>query len=385
MSIRSLASSSRGRNHHHNHRQQHLSRTTSVSSISSTESENNGSIKQNHGGILEVREWSLSDFEIGKRLGRGKFGKVYLAREKKSKYLVAIKVLWKFQLRKHNVEHQLRREIEILSHLRHKHITRLFCWFHDKDKIYLVLEYCSKGEVFNKLRDEGTFSEQQTAKYISQLASALSYSHSKHVIHRDIKPENLLFDDEDNIKLADFGWGVHAPDNRRMTLCGTLDYIPPEMIEKKKHDPTVDVWALGVLMFEFLCGQPPFESNEQKHTFQKIKKVNFTFPGHVSKEARDLIKKLLHKDPQKRLFLKDLPNHPFIEKYCNKQTISNKKILGNIKNNASNLNSNNNINLLKKNKILSLNNKPNKMNILNNTNNKVININDNKHRNSKSF
>merc|ERR1712029_380801 len=85
-----------------------------------------------------------------------------------------------------------------------------------------------------------------------------------------------------------------------MTMCGTLDYIPPEMIEKKKHDPTVDVWALGVLMFEFLCGQPPFESNEQKHTFHKIKNVSFIFPGHVKHDARDLIMKLLAKDPSKR-------------------------------------------------------------------------------------
>lgn len=112
---------------------------------------------------------------------------------------------------------------------------------------------------------------------------------------------------------------MHAPDNRRMTMCGTLDYIPPEMIEKKKHDPMVDVWALGVLMYEFLCGQPPFESTEQRSTFQKIKNVKFTFPGHVSSEARDLIRKLLNKDPKQRLSLKDLPNHPFIQNNLKKE------------------------------------------------------------------
>mmetsp|Transcript_52108 Transcript_52108/g.86227 ORF Transcript_52108/g.86227 Transcript_52108/m.86227 type:complete len:124 (-) Transcript_52108:1132-1503(-) len=100
-----------------------------------------------------------------------------------------------------------------------------------------------------------------------------------------------------------------------MTMCGTLDYIPPEMIEKKKHDPMVDVWALGVLMYEFLCGTPPFESDEQKATFHKIRNVKFVFPGYVSNEARDLIRKLLHKDPAKRLLLAELPNHPFIVKY----------------------------------------------------------------------
>jgi len=267
--------------------------------------------------VAASKEWCLADFEIGKRLGRGKFGKVYLARERKTKFMVAIKVLWKFQLRKHNVEHQLRREIEILAHLRHRHIIRLFAHFHDKDKIYLVLEYCSGGEVFNKLRDDETFTENQTARYIYQLANALNYCQSKHVIHRDIKPENLLFDDNNNIKLADFGWGVHAPDSRRMTMCGTLDYIPPEMLEKRKHDPTVDVWALGVLMYEFLVGTPPFDSQGQgdKTTFSKIRNVKFVFPGHVSQQARDLICKLLNKDPSKRLSLDALPNHPFIAKY----------------------------------------------------------------------
>merc|ERR1719410_1216355 len=292
------------------------SRTHSTSSRNSSTISSHSSSSRSFAAIPENKEWSLSDFEIGKRLGRGKFGKVYLARERKTKYIVAIKVLWKEQLRKHNVEHQLRREIEILAHLRHKHITRLFTHFHDKEKIYLVMEYCVGGEVFCKLRDEGTFSERDTARYIRDLAVALNYCQSKHVIHRDIKPENLLFDDEKNIKLADFGWSVHAPENRRMTMCGTLDYIPPEMIEKKKHDPTVDVWALGVLMFEFLCGTPPFESQEQKHTFHKMRNVTFCFPGHVSAEARDLIKKLLNKDPSKRLLLDQLPNHPFIVKYC---------------------------------------------------------------------
>ena len=196
----STANRSRSRTHT---LRQHTHRATSLASVGSSGSM--GGIRMNDRNV-DNKEWSLRDFDIGKRLGRGKFGKVYLARDKRTKYIVAIKVLWKHQLRKHTVEHQLRREIEILSHLRHKHIIRLFTWFHDKEKVYLVLEYCCNGEVFNKLRDEGTFNEKQTAKYINDLASALDYCHSKHVIHRDIKPENLLFDDEDNIKLADFGW-----------------------------------------------------------------------------------------------------------------------------------------------------------------------------------
>ena len=219
MSTKTLGATTRSRSRP----AQYTNQPTSSSNTTSSSIEH---LHQNENNIhIKNNEWSLSDFEIGKRLGRGKFGKVYLAREKRTKYIVAIKILWKHQLQKHKVEHQLRREIEILSHLRHKHIIRLFTWFHDKEKVYLVLEYCCNGEVFNKLRDEGTFNEKETARYINDLASALDYCHSKHVIHRDIKPENLLFDDENNIKLADFGWGVHAPDNRRMTMCGTLEAV----------------------------------------------------------------------------------------------------------------------------------------------------------------
>eukprot|EP01080_Neovahlkampfia_damariscottae_P010208 gene10208-2628_t len=146
--------------------------------------------------------WDISNFEIGKPLGRGKFGSVYLAREKSTKFVVALKVLMKEQLKKKEVEHQLRREIEIQSHLRHPNILRLYGYFYDKKRVYLILEYAAQ------------VSEEQTARYIKSLAEALDYLHCKNVIHRDIKPENLLLDSTGKIKIADFGWSVHAPTNR---------------------------------------------------------------------------------------------------------------------------------------------------------------------------
>eukprot|EP00879_Flechtneria_rotunda_P032517 GHRR01035734.1.p1 GENE.GHRR01035734.1~~GHRR01035734.1.p1 ORF type:complete len:360 (+),score=122.53 GHRR01035734.1:118-1197(+) len=204
--------------------------------------------------------WQLSDFDIGRPLGRGKFGNVYLAREKKSKYIVALKVLFKSQLAQSNVEHQLRREIEIQSHLRHMNILRLYGYFYDKEKVYLILEYAAKGELYKELQQLGHFDEQRTASYVLSLSRALSYCHAKHVIHRDIKPENLLVGLNGQLKIADFGWSVHAPNSRRSTLCGTLDYLPPEMVEGREHDVGVDVWGLGVLTYEFLYGNPPFEA-----------------------------------------------------------------------------------------------------------------------------
>lgn len=265
--------------------------------------------------VQPKKTWELSDFEIGKPLGRGKFGSVYLAREKKTKFVVALKVLIKEQLKKDGVEHQLRREIEIQSHLRHKNILRLYGYFYDQKRVYLILEYAAQGELYKILQKCTKFSEEQSAKYIDSLAESLDYLHKKHVIHRDIKPENLLLDLNGDIKIADFGWSVHAPNNRRTTLCGTLDYLPPEMVEGIEHDNNVDLWCLGVLMYEFLCGQPPFMSNQTKQTYQRILNVDIKFPNHVSMEARDLIKKLLVKDPKKRLRLSEVKLHPWIKKY----------------------------------------------------------------------
>jgi aurora kinase, other len=258
------------------------------------------------------QRWSLSDFEIGKPLGKGKFGSVYLAREKKTKYIVAIKVLQKSQLLKAGVEHQLRREIEIQSHLRNRNILRMYGYFYDAKRIYLILEYSPGGELYKQLTRKGRFSEKISAKYIADLASALDYCHAKHVIHRDIKPENLLIGADSEIKIADFGWSVHAPTSRRNTLCGTLDYLPPEMVEGREHDEQVDVWSLGVLLYEFLVGSPPFEADGHSATYRRISRVDLRFPRHVPDDAQDLIRKLLVKDPNQRMSLQHIPTHPWI-------------------------------------------------------------------------
>ena len=264
------------------------------------------------------KEWQLSDFDIGKPLGRGKFGNVYLAREKNSKYIVALKVLFKSQLQKAGVEHQLRREIEIQSHLRHTNILRLYGYFYDQTRVYLILEFAAKGELYKELTKQKFFGEQRTAGYIASLANALSYCHSKHVIHRDIKPENLLLGINGELKIADFGWSVHAPNSRRKTLCGTLDYLPPEMLEGQPHDSNVDLWSLGVLCYEFLYGRPPFEAPGHNDTYKRITRVDLSFPSYpaVSEQAKDLMRRLLVKAPKDRLPLQQLRSHPWILKHA---------------------------------------------------------------------
>lgn len=262
-----------------------------------------------------IKKWTLDDFEIGRPLGRGKFGNVYLAREKMTKFIVALKVLFKSQLQKNKVEHQLRREIEIQSHLRHPNILRLYGYFYDDTRVYLILEFAPRGELYKLLQKNKRFDDKVAASYIAQLCNALKYCHSKKVIHRDIKPENLLLGLAGDLKIADFGWSVHAPSSRRETMCGTLDYLPPEMIDQKVYDEKVDLWCLGVLCYEFLVGKPPFESESMNDTYSRISRVDLHFPSYVSPDARDVITKLLKRNPSERLSLDGVLQHPWIKKH----------------------------------------------------------------------
>ncbi|RDL30753.1 Uncharacterized protein BP5553_10098 [Venustampulla echinocandica] len=260
-------------------------------------------------------QFHLGMFEIGRPLGKGKFGRVYLARERKSRFVCALKVLYKNEIRNGGVEKQVRREIEIQSNLRHPNILQLYGYFHDAKRIFLILEYAGKGELYKHLQREKRFPEWKAALYISQMALALKFCHKKHVIHRDIKPENILVGIHGELKIADFGWSVHAPSNRRKTMCGTLDYLPPEIVREQWYSGKVDLWSLGVLMYEFLVGQAPFEDSIAL-THRRIVRCEYTVPQFVSPEAKDLIMKLLVVDPEKRISLEQVQEHPWIIKYC---------------------------------------------------------------------
>ncbi|KAH3951897.1 non-specific serine/threonine protein kinase [Parastagonospora nodorum] len=265
------------------------------------------------------KAWHLGMFDIGKPLGKGKFGRVYLAKEKSSGFVCALKVLHKSELQQGKVEKQVRREIEIQSHLAHPNILRLFGHFHDAKRVFLILEFAGQGELYKHLRKEQRFPEWKAAQYIAQMAAALKYLHKKHVMHRDIKPENILVGVHGEIKISDFGWSVHAPNNRRNTMCGTLDYLPPEMLRGGGKDnfysEKVDLWSLGVLTYEFLVGEAPFEDT-QVMTQRKIARGEYTVPSFISSEAKDLIKRLLVLDPEKRIALEEVERHPWIVKHC---------------------------------------------------------------------
>ena len=273
-----------------------------------------------------TRPWGLPDFEIGRPLGKGKFGRVYLARTKSVTsarlgnlgYVVALKCVYKKELMENKVDLQLRREIEIQMNLRHPNVLRMYGYFHDRGRIFMMLEFAGRGELFKILSKlpERRFDESTAAKYIAQIADALQYLHSKHIIHRDIKPENLLVGIRGEVKIADFGWSVHAPGNRRATLCGTLDYLPPEMVEGKPHGGAVDLWAMGVLTYEFLEGVPPFEElSGASMTYKRIAAVDLHMPEHFSPDAKDLIRSLLRYNPADRLPLSKVLRHPWIMRH----------------------------------------------------------------------
>ncbi|EDN10976.1 serine/threonine-protein kinase Eg2 [Histoplasma capsulatum] len=278
------------------------------------------------------KKFHLGMFEIGKPLGKGKFGRVYLARERSTGFVCALKVLHKSELVQGKVEKQLRREIEIQSNLRHPNILRLYGHFHDSKRVFLILEFAGNGELYKHLRKENRFPEWKAAQYIAQMAAALKYLHKKHIMHRDIKPENILVGIHGEIKISDFGWSVHAPNNRRNTMCGTLDYLPPEMLKPGLQDnyynEKIDLWSLGVLTYEFLVGEAPFEDTPVM-TRRRIARGEMKVPSFVSAEARDLIKKLLVLDPEQRIPLDEVQQHPWIIKHCVKGERAAKRSSGN--------------------------------------------------------
>ncbi|KAF1849947.1 Pkinase-domain-containing protein [Cucurbitaria berberidis CBS 394.84] len=278
---------------------------------------------------------SAHDFEVGGTLGRGKFGRVYLARHLSTNYVCALKILSKSQCINQEEEKLIRRELEIHQNLAHKNILKFLSWFHDEEKIYLVLEYAAGGSLYSKLtkQPKGRFDERTTAQYIAQMAEALRYMHSKNIMHRDIKPENILLGFHNEIKLADFGYSVHSDSGFRSTVCGTLDYLSPEVAvmllkpgkTREYYSKAIDQWSLGVLTYELLVGKPPFEQKSSKATQKKIanfKGNGLKFPGHVSKGAEDLIQELLNLDAEKRMSLDDVLVHAWIVRHTEKSAQS---------------------------------------------------------------
>ena len=290
---------------------------------SCTSSLNQGYSQKSQTITFNIDQWDLSKFDVGKPLGKGRFGRVYLARVKESGYICVLKTISHKCVKSSAQVQLIAREIEINSHLSHENCLKMYGYFNDKDRFYLILEFANWGDLYGLMfkQPNRRFSEPNASNYVRQMIKALIYLHSKNVIHRDIKPENILVQDG-ILKLSDFGWSIHNPTNRnRKTHCGTLDYIPPEMLLREmagtdnRYDFTVDIWSLGVLAFELSAGEAPFQHRDTNKTQAKIFNLNFQYPLFFSSELKDFIKKILKKSPKDRIPLKEMLQHPWITKF----------------------------------------------------------------------
>ncbi|KNH01776.1 protein kinase [Perkinsela sp. CCAP 1560/4] len=259
-------------------------------------------------------DWNESDFVILQKLGSGQYGDAYLACEKHTNYLVVLKKMNLKRLAEMRMYSQLRREIEIAYHTRHQNLLRTYGYFWTDTDIFLILEPCIGGMLYSKLQKQRCFGIAQTAKYVAQLAEALKYLHEHRVIHRDIKPENILLDEDDNVKLADFGWSVHTPDMQRKTVCGTPEYFPPEIVEHGSYTGSADLWCLGIFCYEMLVGRTPFKDDSSKVVLQKISAMEYEIPDDIPADANQFISALLKKDGRTRMTLTEVIKHPFLLK-----------------------------------------------------------------------
>ena len=257
----------------------------------------------------------IDDFTVDRILGTGSFGRVVFAKHKATKTNCAIKILSKALVIKTKQVLHIKAEKDILKAVNFPFVVNLLGTFQDKDCVYLVMEYIVGGEFFTHLRMSGRLKESAAKIYAAEVLLVFEYLHSRDIIYRDLKPENLLLDRDGHIKVTDFGFAKQI-EHRTYTLCGTPDYLAPEVILNKGHGKPVDWWALGVLIYEMLAGYPLFYDDDPMGTYQKILHSKPEFPSHFTRSSRDLIKKLLQPDLTKRFgnlkgAARDIKMHPW--------------------------------------------------------------------------
>ena len=265
-------------------------------------------------------EPKIKDFEIIKELGCGSFGRVFLARHIKTRVLYAIKAIDKKN--KTNIEERpyFRRELEVMYKIHHPNVVKLFGHFEDNKYCYFIMEYISKGNVYNLLTldKKKQLSTKLVATIMKDVISAAYFLHNMNppIIHRDIKPENVLLNEGMVAKLTDFGWSNYIQEEKeRKTVCGTPIYLAPEIIKEQGHDERVDIWCIGVLLFELITGKVPFHGPDIETLKSNILHLKIIWPKEMNPDAKDLISLILKLDPNQRLPLEDMLKHPFFLKY----------------------------------------------------------------------
>ena len=265
------------------------------------------------------REACKTDFEAleDKNIGKGGFGCVWKVRHKETKKVYAIKVINKDSIIKQKLVEQTNREIQIMYKLDHPYIIKLANHFEDDEDFCLIMQYASKGQLYSQIKRLKRLDQKQAAQYMREIISAVKYLHTRDppIIHRDIKPENVLLDSEGICKLADFGWSNFEEGNKqRETYCGTPEYLAPEMINKSGHDENIDIWSLGVMLFEMLTGKTPFNfKGDRNQLYNSIKTLKIVWTDDFPPLAKDLISKILRLQPKDRLSLDQIIEHQWFK------------------------------------------------------------------------
>ena len=265
-------------------------------------------------------EPKITDFTLIKELGVGSFGRVLLVQHNLTQAQYAIKAIDKRN--KANIQEKpyFRREIEIMYRIHHPNVVKLFGHFEDNTYCYFIMEYIAGGNIYSYVPKNGihTISTQQVASIIKDVISATYFLHHMYppIIHRDIKPENVLLGDNMRAKLTDFGWSNYLQgDFKRTTVCGTPIYLAPEMINNTGHDEKVDIWCIGVLLFELITGQQPWKGSDVQTVKYNISRLKINWPKQMDRNAADLISKILRYNPEERISLRNMLMHPFFTKY----------------------------------------------------------------------
>lgn len=267
----------------------------------------------------------IEDYEILEHLGKGGFAHVYRARCQRTGLFVAIKMIDKALMASAGMIGRVRQEVTIHSRLKHPAILELYTFFEDAHYVYLVLELAHNGELAKhfKLGTRG-LSEKAGADIFKQVLNGVLYLHTHNIIHRDLSLNNLLLTKDLNVKIADFGLAtqLNGPDEKHVTMCGTPNYISPEVASREFHGLPADVWGLGCMLYTLLVGSPPFHTQHVKTTLNKVINADYKIPSELSIQAQDLLQKLLCKDPTKRITLKGIIEHPFLNNLNIVQSIS---------------------------------------------------------------
>ena len=265
-------------------------------------------------------EPKINDFTILKELGSGAFGHVYLVVHKTTNAQYAIKAIDKRN--KANVDEKpyFRREVEVMYKVNHPNIVKLYGHFEDNNYCYFLMEYISKGNLYGLIPKDSKkrINTKVVASIMKDIISAVYYLHNMKppIIHRDIKPENVLLNDGLIAKIADFGWSNYIVEGiKRMTMCGTPVYLAPEIIKEKGHDEKVDIWCIGVLLFELTTGSLPFKGTDLETLKNNILNLKISWPKDINLDAKNLIIKILKIDPDSRISLVDMIQHSFFTKY----------------------------------------------------------------------